>query len=250
MCFQENRTASHIQVLGRNEFENFETSNASELLAQVKKVSDYNTNGVNKVEYPNNEQVLNKNPSNLSNISLYSGDNIKMLNEYQNNIEERIQNLKNKIEKNKINKLNFEKFKNLKNNSLTNILYFLDSNSFMQMFSMNKQIKEKILEILIELSYKIVKSFEMKYSNNFKIESKYITLKKILKNKKITFKIDLIIKSTVISENLINKSVIICYISKFPCDKDSFKNYFKFDIESTGPLSYWIMREYTNVFLI
>jgi len=236
-------------------------NNSIELLGQVKKIVNYNSNIVNKInqnlenhntpENLKNTETKQNNHSTISNLSHVSAvDNIKKLNEFKNNIDDKIENLKIKLKlKNKIKdeKLNYEKFKNLKTEIVLNFLTFLDTNDLFHMITLNREIKNQIINTIKYYTQIIITEFEKKYIRNLTIDEKLFVIRKIKKNKKGHAKINLVLKSKISSESLRDKSVMIGYTCKFPCDKESLKNVYRFDVVNPGPISFWIMREYTNV---
>jgi hypothetical protein len=204
-------------------------------------------------ESMNKEQQMEKNASALSFLSKNSvNDNIKIL----NNIDDKIQNLKKKIidstnSKPKIEKINYEKFKNINKQAFINILYLLNSSDLLSLFSTNKHIKNKIVQSMIEYSLFFISCFEKQYVRFLKNCNENILIVSVHKrNFKKCLKINLAIRSKIVADSLVDKSVTIGYSYKFPQDKILLKNYFKFDVEGPRPLSFWIMREYTNVNII
>lgn len=53
------------------------------------------------------------------------------------------------------------------------------------------------------------------------------------------------IVSKISSKQLEGQTVKLAYQSRY-MDKETLKNIFKFDVKAKGPLSYWLMREYTD----
>lgn len=201
--------------------------------------------------------ILKKNPSNISNFShISANDNIKLLNNFQNNLEYKIQNLRKKLEvsitpqicnqPNIIN-INYEKFKSLETETFIKLIQFFDTNDLSHIIKINIEIKYKIIEKMKEFCKNVVNCYQNEYSNILKVENSVLTFKKSKKNKRVHLNINLVIKSKIIGSNCKDKAITIGYRSKFPTDKHSLKNVFKFDVCSPGPLSFWIMREYTNV---
>ena len=144
-------------------------------------------------------------------------------------------------------RIKYEIFRDLKLQNFLNIMYFFDTNDILRMITLNREIKNKVIEIIKEQCKVLLQSYERKYLLFLKVEKGILIFKKTKKNKKLHLRINLVIISKIVSEKLTDKSVAIGYKSKFPCDIESFKNVFKFDVVSPGPLSFWIMREYTNV---
>ena len=169
---------------------------------------------------------------------------IKQLNIYRKNLNKKINELREKIEKNNyLNNLkknininnNFQKFKNkniiqiektknkkienekinfnlfnnvIINNKkiLLNYICFLNSNDLFRFFYINKNIHNLIIEILIsKIKEKIINNFSIFYRNIFSNNNFYLIIKKFKKNKKLHIKILLSIKSK-IAENLIIKN--------------------------------------------
>lgn len=238
---------------------NCQTSHENlELFEQVKKVVEYNTNYINKlqsdvVENSSQPKNLHRNlsvVSGMTQISNFSNDNIKLLNEFKNNIDDKLSNLKKKLDNNIFSKkllMNYSKFQNIKKQNFLTILYFLDPLDLYAYFNTNKFIRFRIIEIIVEYCKNIVFNYEKLYLRFLKLDKKFILFQKYKKNKKFGLKINFVIKSQIISNKFKDKTVAFGYKSKYMCDKESFSNVYKFDVRSPGPLSFWIMREYTNV---
>jgi hypothetical protein len=179
--------------------------------------------------------------------------NIKILNDFKNNIEDKINSLKKKLilNNNHISvhflKINYEKFLNLNPNHFLLIFSYFETHDLFHIINISGEIKSRIIEIIKQYSNYIIGEFERKYLRMFKLDKKFLIFKKSKKNKRGHLKINLVLKSKIISESLKDKSITIGYKCKYPCDKESLRNVFKFDVRSPGPLSFWIMREYTNV---
>ena len=146
-------------------------------------------------------------------------------------------------------KLSYEKFLSLnKNDQKFNpaiiILSFLNTNDTFQIFQSNIKIKYLFISSLKNEIKTITSRFEHITRNLMNDHSFYIGLAKNLLRKEL--KIFLILKSRIICERLINKSLHMQYFAHFPCDKKQFvQNTFVFDIKNS-PLTYWAMKESTN----
>jgi hypothetical protein len=235
-------------------------SSTTDLVEVSERSKNENLSKIDNYNITNFAPILKKNPSNISNFShISANDNIKLYNEFQNNLEDKIQNLKKKLDINSkslsnnhnnqknIIKLNYEKFKNFKSGIFVKLIYFFDSNDISHMMKLNKEIKYKILEIIKELCKNVVNYYEKEYLRMLIVENSLLIFKKSKKNKRVHLNINLVIKSKITGNNLKDKAVTIGYKSKFPLDKECLKNVYKFDVCSPGPLSFWVMREYTNV---
>ena len=170
---------------------------------------------------------------------------MSLLNEYKNNLDEKIQKLKKLINKN----MCFNKLKTLRNTLLINILQFFNSSDLTGIIFMNKFMKNKILSIFTEYGKHIKKNFENKFSDFFLLKKSFISLKQISNKRRLInlININLIIQFQINDTSLKNKSLILGYFSNFFGEIENMKNFFLFDIRPNGPLSYWIMREYTSV---
>ena len=99
----------------------------------------------------------------------------------------------------------------------------------------------------MEYGQKISQQFDNLYLKQLKSENRMIIFNKYKRNKRGHLQISLIIKAKIISDKFKDKTVSIGYKSKFPSDKEKLKNVFRFDVRAPGPLSFWVMREYTYV---
>ena len=220
-----------------------------------------NSDGYNSVNSPENDKIklnennsINRNVSVLSNFSHVSVvDNIKVLNEFKNNIEDKIEDLKKKINLTKVKnwdenlKINYSKFCNLNIGIFKIILNFFDTNDILHLFILNKENKNKILDLMKDYSKSIIDLFQKKYVRILKVDSGVLIFKTVKKNKRSHLKICLGIKSKIIASNIKDQTVNIGFKSRYASDKETLKNVFKFDLVNPSPLTFWIMREYTNV---
>ena len=147
-------------------------------------------------------------------------------------------------------KISLEKFISINQISLKKspyliMLSFLNSKDIFQIFQTNKKIRELFLQSLkLELNTYIGNKFKKITKNLFDNYSFYICLDKSIRYKKL--KISLILKSKIISKNLLQKSMNFQYFAHFPCDDNQFvQNSFILDVKEP-PLYYWVMKESTN----
>ena len=147
-------------------------------------------------------------------------------------------------------KLSLEKFTtinkiSLKLNPYIIILSYLNTKDIFQIFQTNKKLRELFIQALkLELNMYIINKYKRITKNLFDNHSFYIALNKNLKSKQL--KILLVLKSRLISRNLINKSLHIQYFAHFPCDSNQFvQNTFLLDVKDP-PIYYWAMKESTN----
>ena len=147
-------------------------------------------------------------------------------------------------------KLSLEKFTtinkiSLKLNPYIIILSYLNTKDIFQIFQTNKKLRELFIQALkLELNMYIINKYKRITKNLFDNHSFYIALNKNLKSKQL--KILLVLKSRLISRNLINKSLHIQYFAHFPCDSNQFvQNTFLLDVKEP-PIYYWAMKESTN----
>ena len=122
------------------------------------------------------------------------------------------------------------------------ILSMLSQEDFMKVFYINSSFKKKILEMLILNIKIIVNDFKTAYRRMLRLDNCILEI-----NRQKEIKINVIFLFSLFNEKLNDTSVAIGYSSKYLCDKESYKNNFRFDIRGKGPLCFWVMREYTNV---
>lgn len=169
--------------------------------------------------------------------------NINLLQDYKLSLDGKIDNLKKIINQ----KMGYSKFKNLRNEIFINILNYFNTYDINAVMNMNSYMKHKILAILTDYSRIICNEFEKKFSKNFMLKNSQILITNIKKNRKLFSKINLVIKFQIIDANLKNKSIILGYLNKYEGESNSLKNFFRFDVRGPGPISFWVMREYTSV---
>lgn len=169
--------------------------------------------------------------------------NVNLLQDYKLSLDGKINNLKKIINQ----KMGYSKFKNLRNEVLYNILNYFNTNDIYAVMNMNSYMKHKILAILTDYSRVICKEFEKKLSKNFILKNSQILITNVKKNRKLYSKINLVLKLQITDTSLKNKTVILGYLNKYYGEADCLKNFFRFDVRGPGPISFWVMREYTSV---
>jgi hypothetical protein len=252
------------------EFNYVVSNNNSTDMDHVKKVIEYNTNFMkkqNKVDKDltsdNNitkstDVTKNRPQSIISNFSHLSSaeDNIKLLNEFKNNIDGKINFLKQKLLLNNSNvnmtsllvKLNYTRFCQLTSQCIQNILIFFDTNDLFHILNINKAIRKQMINgIINSCKLYITSIFDSKFAEHIQPYKKTISLTKYKKNKKAHTKINLILQAKILNEKLNDKTVFLKYKSKFNCDKTDYINTFIFDVKKPGPLCFWVMKEFTSV---
>ena len=227
-----------------------------------------NINNLNTINTDNKGYHNNIN-NNLENSNLFHKNNINMnmdsfdfnsINMDQPSFGHQIFVNNNNINNNTISvkdqniffnvKLSLEKFTTINNISLKLnpyiiILSYLNTKDIFQIFQTNKKLRELFIQALkLELNMYITNKYKRIMKNLFDNHSFYIALSKNLKAKHL--KILLVLKSRLISRNLIKKSLHIQYFAHFPCDNSQFvQNTFLLDVKEP-PIYYWAMKESTN----
>jgi hypothetical protein len=192
----------------------------------------------------------NRSANNISNNSnsIVAENAVPSLN-YIDNFNKDLTNSKfSEYKKSYMTKINYHKFIFLKTSSIINILYLLDSETIASLFHVNKTLKRIILEIFKQFATLIIIKFREYYSSHLKLDKCLLTFQILSREDFMNYlKINLVVKSQVINKNLKENTVTIGFNSKFYCDKEAFKNIYIFDVRDNGPLSFWIMKEYSRV---
>jgi len=197
----------------------------------------------------NNNEIMNKNSKvngQLTNRTSRDSSrltNINILQDYKLSLDGKINNLKKMINQ----KIGYSKFKNLSNDIFVNILNYFNTYDINSVMHMNSYMKNKILAILTDSSRIICQQFEKKFNNFFLLKNSQILISNIKKNRKLYSKINLVLRFQITDSNLKNKTVILGFLNKYYGESNNLKNLFRFDIRTPGPLSFWVMREYTSV---
>lgn len=146
------------------------------------------------------------------------------------------------------------------------IITALNPNELYSLYSCNKLVKNKVIELIL-VSCKLINSeFKSCYRKMLRLESTSVEISKVgaqntksqqkgSKSNLFHLDINLVLVFGLIGIANINCSqttnldstIAIGYSSKYFCDKESYKNNFRFEVLSKGPMTFWAMKEYTNV---
>lgn len=168
----------------------------------------------------------------------------------------------NSIRRTKVQKiyLNFNHFKKTfeSDNVIGLLLDYLNNYEHYALDCSNMYFRALIRDRVKNISKSILMYFDQKYKNNFKERTSKLKINHKFNTsynssmKIFTFLdvgIDLIIKFRISFNDLTDILIKFGYLSRYPSDKESYKNIFQFTIKP-NTLSFWIMREYTMVFII
>lgn len=196
-----------------------------------------------------NSKNINENMVNVNSLLRTSRNsrsaNISVLHDYKLSLDGKINNLKKIINQ----KMGFNKFRNLSNEVMINILKYFNTYDLNPLLYMNSYMKHKLLSIITDYSRMICQEFKEKFKNYFLLKDSQIYISNNRKNRKFLSKINLVLKFQIIDSSLKNKTIILGYLSKFFGENESLKNFFRFDVRPQGPISFWLMREYTSVII-
>ncbi len=249
IMFTANPFKNHnIQNSNQNEFNNNHPNNLENNSFSGITTGNFNNNPESS---QNNEFLNNEKSTSVAKINGRSHRNSKesripslnILNEYKLSIDGKIKNLKKIINQ----KMGYKKLKNFSNDIFVNILNFFNTYDICNVMNMNSYMKQKILAILTDSSRIICNQFKTKFTKHFILKNSQILITNVKKNKKIFSKISLVLKFQINDPNFKNKSIILGYLNKYYGENDCLKNFFIFDVRAPGPLSFWVMREYTSV---
>lgn len=161
--------------------------------------------------------------------------------------------------------INPERITKIQSKPFSLIITGLNSNELFSFYSCNKSIKSKMIDFIMINSKLILSEFKSCYRKMLKLESTKVEISKVgaglnksqpKTSKSNLYHLDInlvlvfeLIGAANISNNQVNmdSTVAIGYSSKYYCDKESYKNNFRFEVLSKGPLIFWAMKEYTNV---
>lgn len=139
------------------------------------------------------------------------------------------------------------KLYSLSNSSISSLLSMLDVNEIRKIIYINKKLYKTIVKTIISNANHLKSLFKSTYSPYFQVKKGCVEVRFTQKK---DFSVDFVIYFTIISKDLLDSSVAIGFTSKFECDAECYKNNFRFDVYSKGPIMYWVFREYTNVSLL
>ena len=208
--------------------------------------------------------------------NLIKRENLKKLNKYKEDLDKKIELLKDKLYRKDNNKIIKEENENIENNKITIINYkkfietyilnrniflritnFLDTNDLYRLFTLNNEIHQGIILNLTEISKeKIIPNYIIKYNNDilFKESKFFLNFKKYKKNKKMNLRIILNIKSKITEKNsdIINNSYQISFKNKTKQNSGEIIktiSSYTFDIiDKNKKKNFWIFKEYTSFY--
>lgn len=239
-----NSNSNNSRYITGNFFQNTETDIKN---SQKNPFDLNNSSNNNNININTNSQFGHKLPENFGSFIRTSRNSrsasMSILNDYKISLDGKINNLKKIINK----KIGFNKLKSLDNSIMKNILQFFDTSDLSGIVYMNRYMKNKILSFITEYGKNIKNLFEEKFKKYFLLKKSFIYINTITKRKKKYSKINFSLQFQINDTSLKNKSLIVGYFCKFYGDTETHKNFFRFDVKGPGPLSYWVMREYTSV---
>ena len=251
LCNKNNNDADHVNNImfargnpfknSQNNIEN-NAKSAGILSGNFRNQDNSQLQDINIIDKSINTSIINLNHNNITprNSRL---SNINLLQDYKLSLDGKINNLKKIINQ----KMGYSKFKNLRNEIFVNILNFFNTYDIYAVMNMNSYMKHKILAVLTDYSRIICNEFERKFSKNFLLKNSQILITNFKKNRKFYSKINLVMNFQITDKSLKNKSIILGYLNKYYGESDCLKNFFRFDVRGPGPMSFWVMREYTSV---
>ena len=208
--------------------------------------------------------------------NLIKRENLKKLNKYKEDLDKKIELLKDKLYRKDNNKIIKEENENIENNKITIINYkkfietyilnrniflritnFLDTNDLYRLFTLNNEIHQGIILNLTEISKeKIIPNYIIKYNNDilFKESKFFLNFKKYKKNKKMNLRIIFTIKSKITENNkdIINNSYQISFKNKTKQNSGEIIktiSSYTFDIiDKNKKKNFWIFKEYTSFY--
>ena len=199
-------------------------------LVSTSSLTNQNINNVN----------LNFQKNHSSNQISYDHLNSKLqiLSQYNSENKSKINILKTQIFK----KRQSNNLSNLKTKILENIFSFLQNIELKIITKVNKQIRNKFIEIIKFKAINISTLFSSKYKKHFSISKCSITVDSNDKS----LNSFLVIKAKLINIELIDKTCFINYNSKYNFDKDVLQNFFVFETFQNATQYYWICNELTS----
>ena len=252
-----------------NSTKNFDFIKKNKTHTDFSSMNSFFSNGRN-----NTVQLDMDNIRNFKN--LIKRENLKKLNKYKEDLDKKIELLKDKLYRKDNNKIIKEENENIENNKITIINYkkfietyilnkniflritnFLDTNDLYRLFTLNNEIHQGIILNLTEISKeKIIPNYIIKYNNDilFKESKFFLIFKKYKKNKKMNLRIILNIKSKITEKNsdIINNSYQISFKNKTKQNSGEIIktiSSYTFDIiDKNKKKNFWIFKEYTSFY--
>ena len=252
-----------------NSTKNFDFIKKNKTHTDFSSMNSFISNGRN-----NTVQLDMDNIRNFKN--LIKRENLKKLNKYKEDLDKKIELLKDKLYRKDNNKIIKEENENIENNKITIINYkkfietyilnrniflritnFLDTNDLYRLFTLNNEIHQGIILNLTEISKeKIIPNYIIKYNNDilFKESKFFLNFKKYKKNKKMNLRIIFTIKSKITENNkdIINNSYQISFKNKTKQNSGEIIktiSSYTFDIiDKNKKKNFWIFKEYTSFY--
>ncbi len=252
-----------------NSTKNFDFIKKNKTHTEFSSMNSFISNGRN-----NTVQLDMDNLRNFKN--LIKRENLKKLNKYKEDLDKKIELLKDKLYRKDNNKIIKEENENIENNKFTIINYkkfietyilnkniflritnFLDTNDLYRLFTLNNEIHQGIILNLTEISKeKIIPNYIIKYNNDilFKESKFFLVFKKYKKNKKMNLRIIFTIKSKITENNkdIINNSYQISFKNKTKQNSGEIIktiSSYTFDIiDKNKKKNFWIFKEYTSFY--
>ena len=252
-----------------NSTKNFDFIKKNKTHTDFSSMNSFFSNGRN-----NTVQLDMDNIRNFKN--LIKRENLKKLNKYKEDLDKKIELLKDKLYRKDNNKIIKEENENIENNKITIINYkkfietyilnkniflritnFLDTNDLYRLFTLNNEIHQGIILNLTEISKeKIIPNYIIKYNNDilFKESKFFLIFKKYKKNKKMNLRIIFTIKSKITENNkdIINNSYQISFKNKTKQNSGEIIktiSSYTFDIiDKNKKKKFWIFKEYTSFY--
>ena len=190
---------------------------------------------------------INNNKEDENNKFMYNIKEVRKQVMSNNNFHNKNINTYNNLVLNNI-KLNFNKFKSIKEKAKILIINYLNSYEYFQFALSNTELKNILIIYLLNSCREIIDNFNSVYIGYLACikGSLFIIKTKDCKGKK--FISYLKIHCRIISDNLVNNLVSIGYLSKYYSDIISHTNLFTFEVfEKNKNLNFWVIREYTSV---
>ena len=252
-----------------NSTKNFDFIKKNKTHTDFSSMNSFFSNGRN-----NTVQLDMDNIRNFKN--LIKRENLKKLNKYKEDLDKKIELLKDKLYRKDNNKIIKEENENIENNKITIINYkkfietyilnkniflritnFLDTNDLYRLFTLNNEIHQGIILNLTEISKeKIIPNYIIKYNNDilFKESKFFLIFKKYKKNKKMNLRVVFTIKSKITENNkdIINNSYQISFKNKTKQNSGEIIktiSSYTFDIiDKNKKKNFWIFKEYTSFY--
>ena len=229
---------------------------------------------INNIYYKYTNRNINSNLDNKNNIA------------NEQTIKSPLESLRSNISKNssytsnkKAKVLNYQKFKNVfliindslsistntmiknTNNNFMKLLYFLNNNEILKLYSLNREMRSSIIECLVyKVKEKILPDFSRLYCNNiiFNDDYNFMISSKFDKKNKLFIRFILSIKPKITNNNnkIINKRLKIGFSEIFKKEyiysqnkekkEKIFTTYIFEIIDKTIPKNFWVFKENTT----